>query len=89
VAKAHKAVSAAMAVAGAGKLDGAAVEKITVGALTGAYEAVRFKNKAPGLPLETLDILADGADDAAAAVQRGVAFARGVTLAKYALSAVS
>ena len=82
-AKTHKAKTAAAAVAGAEKLDSAAIEKIAIGALTGAYEAVRFKNKATLSPLETVDILAGENTDSAAAVDRAAAFARGVTLAKY------
>jgi uncharacterized membrane protein YgaE (UPF0421/DUF939 family) len=60
-----------------------AIEKIAVGALLGGYEAVRFKNKPTISPLTAVEILAQTADgDAAAAISRGQAFARGAILAR-------
>ena len=58
-----------------------AVEKFTVGALLGGYEAQRFKNKPTPLPLKSVDILCAGGD-AAAAIARGQGSAKGVLLSR-------
>lgn len=61
-------------------LQATAVEKIAVGALLGAYEAVRFKNKPTASPLKSVDILTAG--DAAAAIARAQGVAKGVLLSR-------
>lgn len=60
-----------------------AVEKFTVGALLGGYEAHRFKSKPAPSPLKSLDILSAGSD-AAAAIARGQGAAKGVLLSRWA-----
>lgn len=55
--------------------------KVAAGALTGAYESIRFKNKTPGAALESLAVLGAGGG-AKAAIGRSVALARGNVLAR-------
>ncbi|CAL8466303.1 g5839 [Coccomyxa elongata] len=82
-AKQNKAASAAVTVLGGEPLSDTAVEKFTVGALLGGYEAQRFKNKPTPLPLKSVDILCAGSGDTAAAVARGQGAAKGVLLSRY------
>lgn len=58
------------------------MEKFTVGALLGGYEAQRFKNKPTPLALKSVDILRAGSGDAAAAISRGQGAAKGVLLSR-------
>ncbi|BDA51345.1 Leucine aminopeptidase 2, chloroplastic [Coccomyxa sp. Obi] len=81
-AKQNKATSAAVTVLGGEPLSDTAVEKFTVGALLGGYEAQRFKNKPTPLPLKSVDILCAGGD-VAAAIARGEGAAKGVLLSRY------
>ena len=57
---------------------------MAMGALTGAYEATRFKNKPPKAHLESLAVLGAGAG-AEAAIKRAAALARGNILARCGL----
>ena len=58
--------------------------KIAAGALTGAYEATRFKNTPAPAQLEALAVLGAGAG-AAAGIKRAAALARGNILARCVL----
>ena len=58
-----------------------AAGKVAMGALTGAYEATRFKNKPPKAHLESLAVLGAGGG-AEAAIKRAAALARGNILAR-------
>ena len=61
-------------------------EKVTLGLLTGAYEATRFKNKPTKATLQSVELLGLGAGEGVeAAIARGAGLAKGVTLAKCAL----
>ena len=61
----------------------AAVGKVTVGALTGAYEATRFKEDAKLSPLASVEVLGLAAADAATtAITKGAALAAGTMLAR-------
>ena len=65
-------------------MQAAAVGKVTVGALTGGYEATRFKEDAKVSPLASVEVLGL-ADEAAAtsAVSTGTALAAGTMLARF------
>ena len=61
----------------------AAVGKVTVGVLTGAYEATRFKEDAKLSPLASVEVLGLAEAKAAApAVSEGAALAAGTMLAR-------
>ena len=64
-------------------IQAAAVGKVTVGALTGGYEATRFKEEAKVSPLTSVEVLglADGAA-ASTAVSTGTAMAAGTMMAR-------
>eukprot|EP00191_Tetraselmis_sp_GSL018_P004271 CAMPEP_0177612168 /NCGR_PEP_ID=MMETSP0419_2-20121207/21028_1 /TAXON_ID=582737 /ORGANISM="Tetraselmis sp., Strain GSL018" /LENGTH=528 /DNA_ID=CAMNT_0019108241 /DNA_START=231 /DNA_END=1817 /DNA_ORIENTATION=+ len=78
-AKAHRAKTVGFAVVGRPELEAEAIQKLSLGAMLGGYEATRFKNKAKLSPLSELQVLSSGS----AAVDAAAATARGVTLARY------
>jgi len=81
-AKANKAKTAAIAVLGESALPDAAVQKLSLGLLLGAYESTRFKNKPKPSPLEAVQILGSSAS-----VEEAKAMAAGTMLTRYLVEA--
>ncbi|KAK9812763.1 hypothetical protein WJX72_003306 [[Myrmecia] bisecta] len=91
-AKTHKAKTAAAHIVCGDALSAetkvAAVGKIALGAVLGAYEATRFKEKGKPSPLEAVEVLNLGSDaSAAAAAEQGLGFAKGTLLTRYLVEA--